>query len=446
MTKKYSSILDQFLDEIAPNFNELGLKGPKKIGDEFKEMSAAEADMDFLDTVAGKSKHTTTRGGSSVTAATNPPSSSRGAWGAKAVKEMTNDSVLSEAFTTLGRAEKTDENTSAIDEEAVKNKIKTLLNMGVPPSKIASQLKNASEVLPGYSSSMGAEFLKSQAGQLGIAYMEPNFYMKSCTASYDKVKKEGTLRALSVKKIAACDGCANNCSGSCNLYRKPIVASASELKRVIDEAIKSKAITASSVKESLIQLHEGSGEKEISRSAATRVLTPHVVRTAGDKPATAKKIASIKEIHVALTSGVPLSSVYKQASATYGTSEANAIVKKYIASLKDTNAKVVLAALDCSFLKNKLSSSNTIVGESKCAGCSYRSGMHCGMTGGTLLSFPGMNRVASNVIHHDGVKDGKQILAEWELDGKEDRPLEIREEAPETQDVDLTSTSRIDVV
>jgi len=121
--------------------------------------------------------------------------------------------------------------------------------------------------------------------------------------------------------------------------------------------------------------------------------------------------------------GHPLEKIYKQASAKFGTAQASKAVKEFIASLKRKPIKVALSQIDCTFLKNKLADHNPIIGASKCGSCTYRNGMHCGLTGGTLLSFPGMDKTASNHKVGEGApEDGRTILAEYDLMPNSGRP------------------------
>lgn len=433
MTKKFAvtSLLDQFLEETDPDYSALGLKTPKAIGDQFRAITADEADFGFLDDIAGHSRHQTALG---HTSSYTPRQLNRST-------DETNESVLDEATQTFQKAENTNYEKKGLSESEIHNRLKLLLNLGFTPEKIAGFIKSADLKVFDTSQSLGT-FIQDYAPGLGLAYIEPNFFMKSCDQSFAKIQKEGKLRALAVKKISACEGCAKFKNGNCNLYRKPVVANADQLTTVVKAELERKNIKSASLKDGLAKL--ASNEK-VAQPAITAMQNTGTVRTAGDKKAMIQKEASVAEIGAAITAGVPVQKVFKQAAAQYGKVSAMAAVKRYIASLKGSKAKVVLSALDCSFLKGKLASTNAIVGESKCASCSYRGGMHCGLTGGTLLSFPGMNRVATNKISHETETDGRKVLFEYEmLDTNEDVPLTIDEDRTDTE-VELTTTSRIDV-
>jgi hypothetical protein len=437
MTNKqpYANLLDNLLDEIEPDYSSLGLKTPKAIGDQFRAITADESDSDFLDEISGHSRHTNSAGGR--TAAYTPRQ-------LNSDKEADNDSVLSEVTQNLTKAENTDYTKKALTDKDIQMRIKTLLNLGYTPEKVAGYLNKLGALKVLDTSQSSSEFIQAYAPGLGIAYIEPNFYMNACDQSLKKIEKEGKLRAIAVKKIAACQGCSCNHQGSCSLYKRPIVASAAEMTTMVQNELAKKGIKSASLKEGLAKLHDGVGERK-NAPAITASANNGVVRTAGDKGNRTRKEASVAEIGAAISSGVPLAKVFKSATAQYGKVSASSAIKRYIAGLKESKAKVVLSALDCSFLKGKLASTNAIVGESKCASCSYRGGMHCGLTGGTLLSFPGMKNASSNKISHGSEVDGRDMLFEYDiLDTQEDVPLTIDEDRTDTE-VELNTTSKIDI-
>jgi len=392
--------------------------------------------MAFLDGIAGSSRHTPCPGGR--TASYTPRQLNN-------KMENDNDNVLNEVTQTFNKAENTDYEKKGLSDNEIESRLKLLLNLGWTPAKIAGFMGDRVAELKVFDNTQSsASFIEAYAPGLGIAYIEPNFYMQACGNSLDKIQKEGKLRALSVKKIAACNGCSSNNCGNCSLYKRPIVASSQELTSLIKDALKSKNIKSASLKEGLAKLHNGIGQKD-NRPAITSSANTGQIRTAGDKRSGRRKEASVEEIGSALASGIPLNKVFKTASAQYGQVSATSAIKRFIAGLKQAKSKVSIASLDCSFLKGKLASSNAIVGAKKCASCAYRGGMHCGLTGGTLLSFPGMDKVASNKISHDNPTDGRAMLFEYDiLDTQEDIPLTIDEDRTDTE-VELTTTSKIDI-
>lgn len=433
MTNQFS-LIDELLGDTEPNWNDLGLSKPKQVGDQFKDLSKAEADDAFLDEIGGSSEHTIIPSARSASGAREP----------HPVKDsINNDSALNDAFKTVQQVQGHNE-LDAVTQKEAENRINYLLSLGHKPSRVAGYMEKLAE-LKLFDKKTTAEFLESQAGQNGMAYIEPNFYMNSCDASFNEIQKNGKLNALSVKKVAACTGCQFYKSGNCGLYCRPIVASSAELKKVAEDAVRAKGIKTASLKSALKMMHEGTDNHVAKLPARTNIQVS--VRSAGDKKAMVHKEASVAEIGKMLSSGIPVKDVYKTASAQYGKVSAASALKGYIAGLRQEKAKIVLAALDCAYLKGKLAASNAIVGEKKCASCSFRSNMSCGLTGGTLLSFPGMDKASSKKISHEGVKDGKQVLFEWELlDIPEDTPIEYRkEESPEETNVELSTTSKIDI-
>ena len=432
MPKYAASLLDQFLEDTDPDYSSLGLKSPKSMGDQLKALSADEADTSFLDNISGPSRHQTALG---MMAGYTPRQLNKSL-------DESNDSILGEVVQTFQKAENTDYEKKGLNDKEIESRLKLLLNLGYSHEKIASFLQKSAEVKVFDTSQSLGTFIKDYAPGLGLAYIEPNFFMKSCDQSFAKIQKEGKLRAIAVKKITACDGCASYKNGSCAVYRKPVVASGEELTNVVRAELASKNIKAASLKEGLAKLQ---ANEKVATAVITSTQNTGTVRTAGDMMVKVKKEASIQEIGTAIQSGIPVQKVFKEASAQYGKVSALNAVKRYIASLKSAKAKVAIASIDCSYLKGKLASTNAIIGESKCASCSYRNAMHCGLTGGTLLSFPGMNRTSSKRIANENEADGHKVLFEYEmLDTNEDVPLTINEDRTDLG-VELHTTSKIDI-
>lgn len=360
---------------------------------------------------------------------------------------VNNDSALAEAFKSLKEVEGHTELDAITTNEAL-GRAKYLLSLGHKPSRVAAYLDKLAE-LKLFDRKTTSEFLKDQAGVTGLAYIEPNFYMNSCDKSYEEIQKKGKLAALSVKKIAACENCSHHKCGTCTLYSRPIVASAAEIKKVAEAAVRAKGIkVATTLKAALIQMAEGTYAEE-SKKAFHRVEEKTVTRTAGDKKVKVRKEASVEEIGSAISAGIPFEQVYKNATAQYGKTSALTAVKRYIASLKQSKARVDISKLDCSFLKGKLAASNPIVGEKKCASCAYRNGTSCGLTGGTLLSFPGMNKAAEakKIVHEGAPVDGHNMLYEFDLhDAPEDTEIDIKaDEKPTELNIELSKSSSIDL-
>jgi hypothetical protein len=121
------------------------------------------------------------------------------------------------------------------------------------------------------------------------------------------------------------------------------------------------------------------------------------------------------------------------------------VVKKFVSSLKGSKLKIALSQIDCTKLGGKLSSSNGIIGEHKCGSCSYRTGMHCGFTGGTLIQFPGQEKVATNHRIAEGAPvDGIEMIKDFDMMGTA-KLVDIDIDTPDYIDVELFGPSKIDL-
>jgi hypothetical protein len=151
---------------------------------------------------------------------------------------------------------------------------------------------------------------------------------------------------------------------------------------------------------------------------------PDMLRTARVQQAPVLDASVIERYH---KKGHSLEKIYKSATAKFGSAQASKAVKEFVASLKHKPIKVALSQIDCKFLKNKLADHNPIIGAPKCASCTYRNGMHCSLTGGTLLSFPNMDKTASNHKVGEGApEDGRAILNEYDLMPNSGRPGDVK--------------------
>lgn len=185
--------------------------------------------------------------------------------------------------------------------------------------------------------------------------------------------------------------------------------------------------------------------KELHKAASTEGVTrvPDVfmettlgqVRGARKRSSINFDSASVAKLH---TAGHSVEKIFKAASAKVGTAQASKAIRDWAHNLKNTNTKIALSQIDCTVLKKmgvKLGSQNAIIGAAKCASCNYRNGMHCGLTGGTLLNFPGMNTVTSNKKVAAGApEDGRSILKEYDLMSKSAQG-----------DIDMTPPDRAEV-
>jgi hypothetical protein len=190
--------------------------------------------------------------------------------------------------------------------------------------------------------------------------------------------------------------------------------------------------------------------KEVHKAASTEGVTrspeKFVEATLGTLRGSQQKVVAnfdsskVAKLH---NEGHGMAKIYKAASAKYGSVQATKAIRDWAHNLKNTNTKIALSQVDCTVLKKmgvKLGSQNAIVGEAKCGSCTFRDGMHCGLTGGTLLSFPGMNQVASNKKVAAGAPvDGRSILKEFDLMGSSAQ-ADIDMSAPERADIQMSNT------
>ena len=256
------------------------------------------------------------------------------------------------------------------------------------------------------------------------------FTLKQITAAAEK--KYGTLEASrGIREFVA----------SLQKERGKIImakADADYLKKVgiHNEAIVGAAKCAS------CKAHTGKEtHKAASVEGVTRATNPFVETTMGSvrgtrhTAATHFDSASVDKYHKA---GHSIPKILKAASAKFGSAQASKAIRDWAHNLKNTNTKIALSQIDCTVLNKmgvKLGSQNAIVGAEKCGSCSFRNGMHCGMTGGTLIHFPGMNQTASNhKVAAGAPEDGRSILKEFDLMGSKPQG-----------DIDMSAPSRADI-
>jgi hypothetical protein len=333
--------------------------------------------------------------------------------------------------------------------------IKKLLNDGVTPKDVEQKLKKLAE-LQVFNRGFATDKLRSDAGIVGYAFMEPNTYMDNCNDSFQRMDtKLGGVRAKSVRQIAACTGCQHFKKSAsekrCSLYRLPIIANQAELMPIINNLTKG----ATNKKAALVAQANRETErpstaiKQASRHADSilqRQQDKVAVRTAStrEKKAAAAEFTSA-DVLVMHKAGKKMDAIYEHAVSKVGSQQANASVRQFITELKGSNTKVALTQIDCTLLKGKLATSNGIVGEKKCASCTYRRGMSCGLTGGTLLTFPGMDKVKSNHRIASGApEDGLGMMKDFEL-ADSITPGDIELNKPDFVDVEVTGFSKVDL-
>lgn len=384
----YSSILDNILDDFHPS-EEVGLR---------KSASASSPD--------GLSGVLDTKSQSSRTASD---------WRGRSSDAVGGDGLLGEVVQRLqGNKNASEIEKRAMGDSELKNFIKGELHLGKTPIQVQASLQKLSD-LQIFNKTLAGDTLKEMAGVVGYTYLEPNHFNTDCGQSREKIQKEGKLMARSVKRIAACGSCKNCKNGHCSLYKLPIVASVKELQMVAKQEAARFGKKAS--KQVLTDLHNGVVESErmTSSAHATHIAGFENLQKTEEKVLTREHVASSIE-------ATPLMDLYRSYSASFGKVATKKAINGYLGSLKTSGQRVVLAHMDCSVLVNKLSSQNAIVGESKCASCAYRGGMHCGLTGGTLLSFPGMDKLKSSKRASENAPSGEAILAEYQIESNEHQP------------------------
>jgi hypothetical protein len=420
----YASILDAYLD---PDYAEADMGEAKHTGDELLDLTDGESPSDFAPSAhraatlkaSGISSHRNIESKTQTRAVTAVPDD----WRGKAAKTIGDDNAITDAAMSFDKAEKVTYESNSLSEAELKNYIDDLLNLGLEPAKVAAKLEKLAE-LEVFNRSIGSQYLDSQAGLLGLAYLKPNAYMDNCPSTYERMEKHGGVRAKSVKKIQACEGCssfvkaAHGAPARCQIYRLPIVANEKELFPIIQSI----TAGAKNTKETLVKIANRDDQRYTPKSASsdvTRVATPTHSKSIHDLGSKKEASFTREDVEALHKQGNSLETIYEKGMKTAGQVTASRAVKEFLNTLKRTNNKIALSKIDCSFLKNKLATHNVIVGDSRCASCSYRSEMHCGLTGGTLVSFPGMDKMASNhKIAAGAPKDGHQMLNDYDLTHK----------------------------
>jgi hypothetical protein len=439
MAEQYKSFIDQFLEEYTPDYEEVGLGAAEKSGEEQLDRTHKYVDEDFLEGLSDDTNvHTQgPRGGRGVRKGAGMHGQHRNtdeiaeAFPRVRASNIINrtaaalgdESVFEDAIMSIEEARNHGFNEKRVVKDAeVERYIKSLLNGGMPPVKVAVQLEKMAELML-FNRQTATDYLNRNAGVLGMAYIQPNEYMNDCPSTYQrlKVKGAGKIAAKSVKQINACEGCMffkKNASGkTCNLYHLPVIGTQNELLTVVNKmtaGVPAKDKKAALVKQAnverspLVQIHN------VSRPAQKVAAT--TAQATRERTKTAEQQFSGAEVEKLHAAGNSLPKIYSYASRKVGSAKATKAVREFIASLKTKNTKVALSQIDCTFLKGKLGMQNAIVGAAKCASCTFRQGMHCGLTGGTLISFPGMDKQAPNhKVAAGAPKDGKAMLQEFDM-------------------------------
>ena len=332
----------------------------------------------------------------------------------------------------------------ALSDAEARNHLERLLNSGESPKSILHKIEKMAE-LQLVNQSMATEFLRNNAGLLGYAYIKPDQFMQSCEATKGRM---ASVKAHSVMRIKACTGCAHHKQAGqgsrCNLYKLPVVASKKDLFPIINNL--TPGVPEKGKRAALIaQANKDNSRVDLAPKQANVRRTVRNDYALGSKQAKTamRKSASATTFTVAdaatmFRNQASVTDIYKFALQRVGTVKANEVIKKLVKGLKAAKASVNLVQIDCKPLRGKLATANAIVGAKKCGSCTYRQGMHCGLTGGTLVTFPGMEKAASNhKIASGAPKDGIKMVESWGLT-KTAAADDIDISGPKYDDVDFS--------
>jgi hypothetical protein len=280
-----------------------------------------------------------------------------------------------------------------MSDEEVAGYVKKLLTDGMTAKDAEKTLTKMAE-LQLFNKSFAYDKLDQASSQAGIAFMKPNQFMENAPDTYQR--KDIKLGKVTLSGIT-------DLKTSAQISRWAV--------RQVDRALRERA-------RPLVQIKQAQAASADSRTGFSRVEQETAIRTSSTKAA---KVAAQPSFTAAdalklHNAGQNLSTIYRQASLKVGSADADVAMRRFISNLKGTKTKVALSQIDCTLLPQKLGSSNGIIGASKCASCSYRSGMHCGLTGGTLLTYPGMDKTSrTHRVASDAAKDGYGLLNEFEM-------------------------------
>lgn len=437
-----TDIIDQLLADFRPKADDPTVREGLMRGRDIRDISDAE-DNGLLDEIAPGGEHNPANSGgtSGIVAAQED-------WRESASKPFTaEDSVMTDVLK-QGSAEDGEE--CPFDESesvpghmaSVKARIAALLHIGQTPRQVTAYLNRIAE-LEAFDRTESDSYLQDQAGLMGYAYLEPNhFNQKSCVASMRHIQATGVIRAKSVKRITACEGC-DQCKPDheggckCATYGLPIVSNPQEMASVIASITGKKAKKAALVEahngthgevlpgHAVIAIQQGSPRDTTQTIAGAGVITrfdAQAVRQAAAKFSSA-------DVHAQLKAGKMFGDIYAEQKKIMGSAKTEQVLRSFLDTLKKTGTRLNVAAIDCKLLRKRLTASETLLGTTKCATCTARGGMHCGLTGGTILSYPGMGpqgRKQASMDAEDGVTtmDSMELRApEMIIDIKTDRDL-----------------------
>ena len=299
--------------------------------------------------------------------------------------------------------------------------VQKLLNKGGDPKDALAKLKKLAE-LQLFDRSFATDKVRADANVVGIDFLEPNAYMDNAPSTYErqevklgsKIQFEGVTDLKTARQVSEW------------------------ATRIVRRAIQAKHRPEVGVKQA--KAGQDQGYRRNQQDVTIRTSSTIEKKASSDTFTAADAL----KLHNA---GQDLSTIYRQATAKVGSAQAVSTMKKFIAGLKGTKTKVALTQIDCTLLPQKLGTSNAIIGASKCGSCTYRKGMHCGFTGGTLLSFPGLEKTASNHKKYaSSPKDGYGLLNEFEMaKTAAAHDIDINVDGPGYGDIELNTSSKVNL-
>jgi hypothetical protein len=170
-------------------------------------------------------------------------------------------------------------------------------------------------------------------------------------------------------------------------------------------------------------------------------ISPDATRTKTKQASAVFTAATVEKLH---TAGHSMEKIFKAGAKKVGSANAGKAVRQFVDGIKKGNTKIALSQIDCTFLKGKLGVQNAIVGAPKCATCTFRKDMHCGLTGGTLLSYPGMYEANKHKNASQPTFDGHQVLGEYDLINTAPQD-DIDTSGHKLEDIEMDATHKLEV-
>ena len=313
-----------------------------------------------------------------------------------------NDSILNEVLLDVDkdRTMNAEFEKKQLTDSEVMGRIDGFFKEGKSPRQIVARLQKMAE-MELFNKTFAGQYLKTEAGKMGYNYLEPNAFMdrdpQTTLNTHENVKIKGNLASI---------------------------RGAAENAVLLDAPI--------SLKTASLNLDAFLEQPSLHREGVTKESQVRGFPMVANQPSPfdARTVAAM------FKQGANLETIYMTGRVKVGSKMATEAVRTYIKALKQSKtAKVSLAQLDCSFLKGKLAAHIAIIGASKCASCTFRQGLACGLTGGTLISFPGMQAgVDRNLKVASTAKDGTHLVKHFDL--QEQAPSDIDISEPERLEID----------